>query len=315
MNASLEPSSTNRTLTAIRGIRVGHAHDLEALTGCTVILCPPNTVGGVDQRGGAPATRETDLLPPMHIVEHVNAILLTGGSVFGLAAADGVVRYLEEHKIGLSTPEGLVPIVPTAALYDLNIGKADVRPDAAMGYAACTAATSEPVTQRGVGAGSGAKVGSLMGMPFATRSGIGSAAVELENGLIVAALVAVNAIGDVVNAQGEIIAGLRVAPDSEQFAGTLNVMKIMSGGLLPSGGNTIIGVIATNAKFDKEATNKLAQMAQDGIAQAVRPAHTMYDGDTLFALSTGEIAADVSIVGAFAAEVVAEAIRNAIQTK
>jgi len=302
----------NKTLTAINGFRVGHAHDLDAMTGCTVILCPPNTVGGIDQRGGAPATRETDLLRPMHMVQHVNAILLTGGSVFGLAAADGVVRFLEEKRVGLQTPDGIVPIVPTAALYDLNIGKADKRPDASMGYAACEVATNEPVAGGSIGAGAGAKVGSLMGSAFATKSGIGSASVELENGLIVAALIAVNAIGDVVNEKGDIIAGLRVAPGSDQFAGTLNMLKMMSGASLPSAGNTIIGVVATNAKLDKDSVNKIAQMAHDGIAQAVRPAHTMYDGDTLFALATGEVSGDVNIVGAFAAEVVAEAIRNAV---
>ena len=300
----------NNTLTAINGIRVGHAHDLDAMTGCTVILCPPNTVGGVDQRGGAPATRETDLLHPMHMVQHVNAILLTGGSVFGLAAADGVVRYLEQNGIGFSTPEGVVPIVPTAALYDLNIGRADKRPNADMGYAACQAATREPVAHGLLGAGAGAKVGSLMGSAFATKSGIGSASVELENGLIVAALIAVNALGDVVNDKGEIIAGLRAAPDSDQFIGTLNMLKMMSGTSLPAAGNTIIGVVVTNAKLSKEEVNKVAQMAHDGIAQAVRPAHTMYDGDTLFALATGEVPGDVNIVGAFGAEIVAQAIRN-----
>ncbi len=302
----------NKTLTAINGFRVGHAHDLDAMTGCTVILCPPNTVGGIDQRGGEPATRETDLLRPMHMVQHVNAILLTGGSVFGLAAADGVVRFLEEKRVGLQTPDAIVPIVPTAALYDLNIGKVDKRPDAAMGYAACEAATHEPVAGGSIGAGAGAKVGSLMGSAFTTKSGIGSASVELENGLIVAAMIAVNAIGDVVNEKGDIIAGLLVAPGSDQFAGTLNMLKMMSGASLPSAGNTIIGVVATNAKLDKDSVNKIAQMAHDGIAQAVRPAHTMYDGDTLFALATGEVSGDVNIVGAFAAEMVAEAIRNAV---
>jgi len=303
----------NNTITAINGIRVGHAHDLDALTGCTVILCPPNTIAGVDQRGGAPATRETDLLRPMHMIQHVNAILLTGGSAFGLAAADGVVRYLAEHKIGYQTPDAIVPIVPTAALYDLNIGKADVYPDAAMGYAACQAATQDAVQLGSVGAGAGAKVGSLMGSAYATKSGIGSALIELQDGLFVAALIMVNAAGDVVNEKGDIIAGLRVAPDSDQFIGTLNMLKMMSGAPLPSAGNTIIGVIVTNAKLTKEEVNKVAQMAHDGIAQAVRPAHTMYDGDTLFALATGEVAGDVNIVGAFAAECVAAAIRSAFE--
>ncbi len=302
----------NDTLTAIKGIRVGHAQNIEALTGCTVILCPPHTVGGVDQRGGAPATRETDLLRPMHIVQHVNAILLTGGSVFGLSAADGVVRYLKEKNIGYSTPDGPVPIVPTAALYDLNIGKPGIHPDAAMGYAACIAASDAPLIGGAIGAGTGAKVGNLMGPAFATRTGIGTAALDLGNGLIIAALIAVNAVGDIVNARGEIIAGLRAAPDSKEFVGTLNMLKMIGNASIPGGTNTIIGVVVTNAKLDKDGANKLAQMAHDGIAQAVRPAHTIHDGDTLFALATGEIQVDAFIVSVFAAEAVAEAIQNAV---
>ncbi len=302
----------NNTLTAIRGFEVGQAQDIEAMTGCTVILCPPGTVGGVDQRGGAPATRETDLLRPMHTVQEVNAILLTGGSAYGLAAADGVMHYLEEKKIGFATPEGLVPIVPAAALYDLNIGRADRRPDAAMGYSACQAALSEPVVQGVVGAGAGAKVGSMMGAAFWTKSGVGSAVMDIGNGVQIAALMAVNAIGDVVDDQGQIIAGLRIAPESTEFIGTLNMLKMM-GSSFVAGSNTMIGVIATNAKLNKEQTNKLAQMAHDGIAQAIRPAHTMYDGDTLFALASGEIEADFNVVSAFAAEVVAAAIRNAVR--
>src|SRR5215468_11063152 len=186
----------NNTLTDVPGLQVGHAQDLDGLTGCTVILCPPNTVGGVDQRGGAPGTRETDLLRPMHLVQHVNAIMLAGGSAFGLAAADGVMRYLEEHGIGHETPVARVPIVPGAILFDLDIGRADRRPDAAMGYAACEAASDGPVGQGCVGAGTGARVGALLGASFATKSGIGSASVDLGDGLIVAALVAVNASGD-----------------------------------------------------------------------------------------------------------------------
>jgi L-aminopeptidase/D-esterase-like protein len=302
----------NNTLTAIPGIRIGHMQNDEAATGCTVILCPPNTVGGVDQRGGAPATRETDLLRPMHIVQHVNAILLTGGSVFGLSAADGVVRYLSEKGIGFSTLDQVVPIVPAAALYDLNIGTSGIYPDSAMGYAACLAASDGPVHNGAIGMGAGAKVGNMMGVHYATRTGIGSAAIDLGNGLLVAALVAVNVVGDIVNERGEIIAGLRAAPNSQEFVGTLNMLKMMGGASIPGGTNTIIGIIATNAKLDKDETNKLAQMAHDGIAQAVRPAHTMHDGDTLFALATGDIQADPFLVSAFAAEVVAEAIRNAV---
>ncbi len=301
----------NGTLTDIPGIRVGHAHDLEALTGCTVVLCPPHTVGGVDQRGGAPGTRETDLLRPMHLVQHVHAILLAGGSAFGLAAADGVMRYLEERQIGFETPVARVPIVPGAILFDLDIGRADRRPDAAMGYAACQAASEGPVVQGCVGAGAGAKVGSLMGTAFATKSGVGSASVDLGDGLIVAALIVVNAVGDVIDHDGTILAGLRQPPEGAQFAGTPNLLKQMSRAM--PGTSTVIGVVATNAKLDKESVNKMAQMAQDGLARAIRPTHTMFDGDTLFALATGEIPADVSVIGAFAADMAAEAIRNAVR--
>ncbi len=302
----------NNSLTAIKGIRVGHAQDFEALTGCTVILCPPNTVGGVDQRGGAPATRETDLLHPMHLVRHVHAILLTGGSAFGLAAADGVMRYLEARGIGFQTPETHVPIVPAASLYDLSIGRSDRRPDAAMGYAACEMATDAAVSEGLIGAGTGSKVGSLLGAAQATRCGIGSASLELGKGLIVAALVAVNALGDIVDADGQIIAGLRAAPDSLEFISSLEQIKTLSSRPIP-GTNTLIGVVATNAALNKELVNKLAQMAQDGLAQAVRPAHTLFDGDTLFGLATGEVQADPNLVCAFAAEVTASAIRNAVR--
>jgi L-aminopeptidase/D-esterase-like protein len=307
------PQALNGTLTDVSGIRVGHAQDLDALTGCTVILCPPNTVGGVDQRGGAPGTRETDLLRPMHLVQHVHAVMLAGGSAFGLAAADGAMRYLEERGIGFETPAARVPIVPAAILFDLDIGRADRRPDAAMGYVACEAANDGPVVQGCVGAGTGAKVGSLMSTAFATKSGIGSASIDLGDGLIVAALIVVNAVGDVVDHDGTILAGLRTPPGGERFAGTLNVLRDMRQVLPPSGTNTVIGVVATNARLDKETVNKVAQMAHDGLAQSIRPAHMIFDGDTLFSLATGQIPANVNIIGAFAAEIVAEAVRNAVR--
>ena len=304
------------SLTDVPGIRVGHATNLEAATGCTVIICPDGTVGGVDQRGGAPGTRETDLLRPMHMVQTVNAILLAGGSAYGLAAADGVMRYLEEKGIGFATQAGVVvPIVPAAILFDLAIGRSDIRPDAAMGYAACQTANTNPVQQGTVGAGTGCRVGSGMGNDFATKGGIGTASVDLGDGLIVASLIAVNAVGDGINQAGQIIAGLRHPPHGNTFAGSLSMMKAMSRMVEPpSSGNTVIGVVATNAKLTKEQVNKVAQMAHDGLAQAIRPAHTMFDGDTLFALATGEIPANVNAIGAFAAEIVAKAIRNAVYT-
>lgn len=303
------------SLTDVPGIRVGHATNLEAATGCTVVLCPDGTVGGVDQRGGAPGTRETDLLRPMHMVQNVNAILLAGGSAYGLAAADGVMRYLEEKGFGFKAQSGVVvPIVPSAILFDLAVGRSDIRPDAAMGYAACQAASSDTVEQGTVGAGTGCRVGSGMGNEFATKGGIGTASVDLGDGLIVAALIAVNAVGDIVDESGKIIAGMRQPPDGKSFVGSLNMMRAMSRMVdTPNAANTVIGVVATNAKLTKEQVNKVAQMAQDGIAQAIRPAHTMFDGDTLFALATGEIPANVNAIGAFAAETVAAAIRSAVQ--
>jgi L-aminopeptidase/D-esterase-like protein len=237
--------------------------------------------------------------------------MLAGGSAFGLAAADGVMRYLEERGIGFKTSAAHVPIVPGAILFDLDIGRADRRPDAAMGYAACEAASADPVAQGCVGAGAGARVGSLMGTAYATKSGIGSASIDLGGGLIVAALIAVNAVGDVIERDGTILAGLRRPPDGKQFAGTLNLMR-QSSAITP-GTSTVIGVVATNARLDKESVNKLAQMAHNGLAQAVNPAHTMFDGDTLFALAAGNLPANVSVIGAFAADAVAEAVRNAVK--
>lgn len=301
-------------LTAVPGIRVGHATDPAGLTGCTVVLCEEGAVGGVDQRGGAPGTRETDLLHPMHLVEKVHAVLLTGGSAFGLAAADGVMRYLEERGVGYDTGVAKVPIVPAAVIFDLNLGNPSARPDAAMGYAACQAATDGPVPEGNVGAGTGASAGKLLGIARAMKTGVGTAAIRLGDGLVVAALMVVNPLGNVVDPQtGRVLAGVR-PPDMEQPADALIILRFLheQGLLRPfPANNTVIGVVATNARLTKEQVNKVAQMAQDGIARAVRPAHTMYDGDTLFAMATGEKPADVNVVGAFAAEVVAQAIVRA----
>jgi L-aminopeptidase/D-esterase-like protein len=309
-------STQTGTITDVPGIRVGHASDLEGLTGCTVVLCEKGAVGGVDQRGGAPGTRETDLLRPMHLVQEVHAVLLAGGSAFGLAAADGVMRYLEERGVGFDARVARVPIVPAAILFDLDLGDPQARPDAAMGYAACQAASDGPVAEGNVGAGTGATLGKVLGMGRAMKSGLGSAAVPLGDGLVVGALVAVNPLGDVVDPQsGTILAGAR-KPDAEELADTLAVMKTMLGMMTArfdspdgpgAGSNTVIGVVATNARLTKEEANKVAQMAQDGVARAVRPAHTMFDGDTLFALSTRGERADVNVIGAYAAEIVAAA--------
>lgn len=314
-------TTLNQTLTDVPGIQVGHATDTEAATGCTVIICPPGTVGGVDVRGGAPGSRETDLLRPENNVEEVTAVVLSGGSAFGLATADGIMRYLRENEMGYKTGAGfVVPIVPAAILFDLMIGKTGVYPGAEMGYQAAQTASPEPVEQGTVGAGTGALIGAAMGKEFATKGGLGSASMDLGDGLIVAALVAVNAVGDVINEDGSILAGLRQPPQGDQFVGTLNALRArarLNPDDMPNtregGENTVIGVVATNARLSKAHTGKIAQMAHDGIARAVNPAHTMYDGDTIFALSTGDIPADTTAIGAYAALMMEQAIRNAVR--
>jgi L-aminopeptidase/D-esterase-like protein len=311
------------SITDVPGILVGHADDPQALTGCTVILCMDGAVGGVDQRGGSPGTRETDLLRPLHRVERVHAVLLAGGSAYGLDAAGGVMRFLEQAGVGFDVRVAKVPIVPAAILFDLDLGSADVRPDAAMGYAACQAATDQPPAEGNVGAGMGASVGKILGPGAATKAGLGTAYIDLGRGVRVGAIVAVNALGDVIDpSDGSILAGTRstrIGPlkvgRGGQFANTLELMKQAPGRLalrLAGRGNTVIGVVATNASLDKNEANYVAQMAQDGIARTIRPAHTAYDGDTIFALSTGSKKMDASTVGAYAAEVLAQAIVRAV---
>jgi L-aminopeptidase/D-esterase-like protein len=315
----------NNTITAVPGIEVGHATNEEALTGCTVILCEDGAVGGIDQRGGAPGTRETDLLRPMHMVDKVNAVLLAGGSAFGLEAASGVMRYLEEKGVGFKAGSIRVPIVPAAILFDLGIGDVTVRPDVAMGYQACQNANSEPPAEGNVGAGTGATVGKILGMGQAMKSGIGTASMDIGGGVIVGAIVAVNAFGDVIDPEtGQILAGARAAKIGPlkvgtpgEFADTLEVMKSLPGRTImgiASRSNTVIGVVATNARLFKSEANKLAQMAHNGLTRTIRPANTMFDGDTIFALATGKKKADVNIVGAFGAEVVAQAVIRAVMS-
>lgn len=306
----------NDAITDVPGIKVGHAHDLDAITGCTVVLCEEGAVGGVDQRGGAPGTRETDLLRPMHLVEKVHAVLLAGGSAFGLDAAGGVMAYLEGHKIGFDVGVTRVPIVPAAILFDLDIGDPTVRPDAVMGRAACESATDGPIEQGCVGAGVGACVGRIFGPSFQMKGGIGTASVDLGSGLIVGALVSVGCVGDVIDpASGKIIAGTRKPPGGTEFADTLEALRTFIGkaAMRFASRSTVIGVVATNAKLTKEQANKVAQMAHDGLARAIRPAHTLFDGDTIFALATGKKTADVNLVGAYSAEVTARAIVNGVQ--
>ena len=306
----------NDTLTAVPGIKVGHYTDLDAITGCTVVRCPPKTVGAVDVRGGAPGTRETDLLQAHNLVEEVTAVVLSGGSAFGLASADGVVSWHVERGLGYQSRSGpVVPIVPAAILFDLTIGEADVRPGPKAGYAACEAATAAPVAMGSIGAGTGARVASIHGNQRASKGGIGSAAIALPNGLIVSALMAVNAVGNVIDENGQVIAGLR-ATDEPGFVSVLDTMVdlINESSPVSAGENTVIGVVASNGVLNKAQATKVAQMAQDGVARAVNPAHTMFDGDTIFALATGEVAADPTIVGAYSAEMVALAIRRAVRS-
>ena len=303
-------------LTDIPGIRVGHYTDARAATGCTVVLCEAGAVGGVDISGSAPGTRETDLLRPGNLVQQVHAVLLSGGSAFGLDAAGGVMRYLEERGVGYEMRAARVPIVPAAILYDLGIGDPAVRPGPQEGYLACQAATDGPVAEGSVGAGTGATVGKALGMDFATKGGLGTASTVLPDGTIIAALVAVNAAGDVVDPDtGEVLAGPRSA-DGRGFLRTLDILKARTQPqpvpAAPS--NTTLGVVATNAVLTKEQTNKLAQMADDGYARAIRPSHTMGDGDLVFALATGSKPGDVQLttLGAVAAEVMALAIIRAV---
>lgn len=314
----LTPQSSgarNHTLTAVTGIKVGHHTLSERPTGCTVILAEQGAVGGVDVRGSAPGTRETDLLNPTNLVEKVNAIVLAGGSAFGLAAADGVVKYLEEKHVGFSTAAGVVPIVPAAILYDLQVGTGSIRPGPDCGYAAARSATSDPVAEGNVGAGAGATVGKLMRADRAMKGGVGSAAIEVPGGLVVAAIVAVNAAGNVMDpTTGQFIAGGR----TDDGRGIADLRAMLRGG--PSGRarpieNTTIGVVATNATLTKAQATKLAQMAHDGYARSIYPSHLMIDGDAIFTLAIGTRSEtpDVNRLGALAADVMSDAIVRAVR--
>ncbi|MDO4540057.1 MAG: P1 family peptidase [Syntrophomonadaceae bacterium] len=300
-------------LTDVKGLQVGVMQDMEALTGCTVVLTgEQGVVCGVDVRGAAPGTRETDLLDPGNLVSTVHAVMLSGGSAYGLAAASGVMRYLEERGVGHAVQGGVVPIVPAAVLYDLAAGSFSRRPDPEMGYEACARAGIE-VPEGNFGAGAGATVGKLCGMGTCTKSGQGSWSVAMPDGLTVGALVAVNALGDVMAQNGDIIAGVRDI--GGRIIGTEAAYQAMTGmsSQLNPAGNTTIAVVASNARFNKAQARRVAQMAHDGLARSISPIHTMHDGDTIFALATGEIEADVSLVGHLSAQVLAKAVRRAVQ--
>ncbi len=300
----------NGAITDVPGIKVGHYTDLRSATGCTVVLCEEGATAGVEVRGAAPGTRETDLLRPQHLVQQIHGVLLSGGSAFGLDAAGGVMRYLEERGYGFDTGAAKVPIVPAAIIFDLAIGDPTARPDAQAAYQACMAATPGVVAEGNVGVGTGATVGKLMGMGQAMKGGLGTASQTIGGGIIVGAVVAVNCLGDVVDwRSGKILAGARKPGGG--YVDTVDALKGSLAHTVLAFTNTTIGVVATNARLTKEETNEVARLAGYGYAYAIRPA-TMLDGDTLFALSVGEVKGDVSAIGAAGAEVVAEAIARAV---
>ena len=332
------PPAENLTLTAVDGIKVGHFTLAERPTGCTVVLAKDGTTGSVDVRGGAPGTRETDLLNPVNDVQIVNAIVLSGGSAYGLDAATGTVKWLDEHHIGYPVGSaGVVPIVPSAILFDLWFGgDPKIRPGADCGYRAADTATSDPVREGNVGAGAGSTIGKLRGVTGSgssgpMKAGIGSYAITMPDGLVVAAMVAVNALGDVIDpATGQVVAGVRGADgklaDARKLlhastAGTGRVTESATPGGIQNTTlgviqNTTLGVVATNAKLTKVQAQKVAQMAHDGYARAIYPVHTPYDGDTIFSLATGTWpgTAEYGTIGALAADAIAEAVvRAAVQ--
>jgi L-aminopeptidase/D-esterase-like protein len=304
-------------LTAVAGIRVGHHTLSERPTGCTVVIVDGDgAIGGYAQRGGAPGTRDADLLNPLNTVEQVNAVFLTGGSAFGISVGDGVMRYLEEKKTGFKIAGTVVPIVPGAVLMDLGFGgNPTVRPNADCGYRAASTATDGPFSEGNVGAGAGATVGKMAGRDRAMKAGVGTSAITLPNGLVVAALVAVNAVGDIIDpTTGAVVAGVRM-PDGKRLADARLLMRSAQlPGPAPSpGANTTIAIVATNARLTKVQASRMALMADDGLARAINPAHTPADGDTVFSLATGrwDGQADVATIGALAAEALSEAIVRA----
>jgi L-aminopeptidase/D-esterase-like protein len=315
--ATQAPASRSKGLTAVAGLKVGHHTLKERPTGCTVIVAEKGAVGGVDVRGSAPGTRETDLLNPTATVDVVHAIVLSGGSAFGLDAATGVMRALEQRGVGLKFGGAIIPIVPSAILFDLGVGDGSIRPGADCGAAAVAAASDGPVAEGNVGAGAGATVGKMGGRGRAMKGGLGSAAITLPDGLVVAALVAVNARGDIIDpATGRVVAGMRTE-DGKGFADVR--IGLRSGLFQPPAPapleHTTIGVVATNATLTKTQATKVAQMAHDGLARAIVPAHTSGDGDAIFALATGTRAgaAPLDTIGALAADAMADAIVRAVR--
>jgi L-aminopeptidase/D-esterase-like protein len=296
----------------IAGIRIGNAQDYEGATGCTVVLCEKGAVAGVDVRGGAPGTRETDLLNPQNLVDKVHGILLSGGSAFGLDAASGVMEYLENRGAGFDAGVIKVPIVAGAVLFDLAVGNSKIRPDKKMGYEACTNSEKGKFSVGSEGAGTGASVGKILGMANAMKGGLGSCCIK-SGSLYVGAIVAVNALGDVIDPESNKIIAGSLLNDGKTFLNTEELIMNNAAKSTASMGNTTIGVIITNGIFDKAQANKIASMAHNGYARTIRPSHTMHDGDTLFALSLEEVEADVSAVGTIAAKAVEMAVLNGIK--
>ena len=302
------------SITSVRGVLCGHFTDARRPTGCTVILTPDGAVAGVDVRGAAPGTRETELLSPLNAIEKAHAILLSGGSAFGLDAAGGVMRWLEERGVGVQVGTLRIPIVPAAILFDLSIGDPRIRPDAQAGYAACEAASDRAAAEGNVGAGAGAIVGKLFGIDRAMKGGIGSAAISV-NGITVAAIVAVNAVGDIVDpASGRIVAGARSADGRTLLGATQAILRGESPASFLPASATTLAVVATDALLTKAEANKLAQMSHDGLARSINPAHTRDDGDTIFALATGasQRSGNMTVLGTMAAEVVSLAVLRAV---
>lgn len=297
----------------IPGVKIGNAQDLQSATGCTVILCQQGAVAGVDVRGGAPGTRETDLLKSENYVEKIHGLLLAGGSAFGLDAGAGIMQYLEEKEVGFDVSVARVPIVAGAVLFDLTCGDPHVRPDKEMGYKACVAAESQDFSEGSYGAGTGATVGKFFGMEHAMKGGLGTFCLQTGD-LMVGAVVAVNCLGDVIDpATGEIVAGAyRQEPFS--FLGTeKGMITRYDQSINTFTGNTTIGTIITNGVLTKPNANKIASMAHNGYARTMRPSHTMFDGDTIFTLATGEVAADINVVGLLAAQAMEQAILRAVK--
>ena len=295
----------------VKGIKVGQVQDTEGLTGCTVIICEEGATCGVDVRGSAPGTRETDLLDPINMIQKVHAVVLSGGSAFGLESTCGVSKYLEEHNIGFDVGVAKVPIVVGAVLFDLIVGDPKCRPNIDMGYKACEVATDKELRQGNYGAGCGATVGKIRGPEYCMKGGIGSYSIKLENGLVVSALVAVNAFGDVYE-DGKLIAG--VLDDSKKK--NLSTYDILKEGFSKGGfsiDNTTIGVVVTNAKLDKAGCKKVSQVAHNGYAKSIFPIHTPHDGDTIFTMATGEIESDITLISSIATEVVEKSVINAIK--